>query len=133
MRRLTASDRSALIKLASSLPAGSPERKAILAGLRGSSNKTASNPSDREERVERISQAEVFLGRLQTLEKKLAPLDSYCATNRFHVSGSEESKAFFKKCHGIINALLNEVDQLEILTQREYLKMQGDLGSRNLW
>jgi hypothetical protein len=33
MRRFTASDRSALIKLASSLPAGSSERKAILAGL----------------------------------------------------------------------------------------------------
>lgn len=33
MRNLTASDRSALIRLASSLPAGSPERKAILAGL----------------------------------------------------------------------------------------------------
>jgi hypothetical protein len=37
MRNLTASDRSALIKLASSLPKGSSERKAILAGLRGSS------------------------------------------------------------------------------------------------
>lgn len=33
MRTLTAYDRSALIKLASSLPAGSPERKAILASL----------------------------------------------------------------------------------------------------
>lgn len=32
-RSLTASDRSSLIKLASSLPKGSPERKAILAGL----------------------------------------------------------------------------------------------------
>ena len=32
-RSLTASDRSALIKLASSLPKGSPEKKAILAGL----------------------------------------------------------------------------------------------------
>ena len=32
-RTLTASDRSALIKLASTLPKGSPERKAILAGL----------------------------------------------------------------------------------------------------
>ena len=32
-RSLTAQDRSSLIKLASSLPAGSPERKAILAGL----------------------------------------------------------------------------------------------------
>lgn len=33
-RNLTAFDRSSLIRLASSLPAGSPERKAILAGLR---------------------------------------------------------------------------------------------------
>ena len=32
-RNLTASDRSRLIKLASTLPTGSPERKAILAGL----------------------------------------------------------------------------------------------------
>jgi len=32
-RTLTAADRSALIRLASTLPAGSPERKAILAGL----------------------------------------------------------------------------------------------------
>ena len=32
-RSLTASDRSSLIRLASSLPAGSAERKAILAGL----------------------------------------------------------------------------------------------------
>ena len=33
-RKLTASDRKNLIKLASSLPKGSPERKAILAGLK---------------------------------------------------------------------------------------------------
>jgi hypothetical protein len=33
MSKLSASDRSALIKLASSLPSGSPERRAILAGL----------------------------------------------------------------------------------------------------
>jgi hypothetical protein len=33
-RTLTASDRSALIRLASTLPKGSDERKAILAGLR---------------------------------------------------------------------------------------------------
>ena len=32
-RTLTASDRSTLIRLASSMPVGSPERKAILAGL----------------------------------------------------------------------------------------------------
>ena len=34
-RNLTAQDRSALIRLARSLPAGSPQRKAILAGLVG--------------------------------------------------------------------------------------------------
>jgi len=33
MRKLSSSNRSALIKLASSLPSGSPERRAILAGL----------------------------------------------------------------------------------------------------
>ena len=32
-RNLTASDRKSLVRLASTLPAGSPERKAILAGL----------------------------------------------------------------------------------------------------
>ena len=33
-RRLTASDRSSLIKLASELPKGSKERRAILAGIK---------------------------------------------------------------------------------------------------
>lgn len=36
-RELTASDRSSLIRLASSLPAGSEERRAILSGLRSAS------------------------------------------------------------------------------------------------
>ncbi len=36
-RTLTAADRSALIRLASTMPAGSDERKAILAGLKGAS------------------------------------------------------------------------------------------------
>ena len=34
MKTLTASDRKSLIRLASSLPKGSPERRAILAGLK---------------------------------------------------------------------------------------------------
>ena len=38
-RTLTAADRSALIRLASTLPAGSDERRAILAGLEGSINR----------------------------------------------------------------------------------------------
>lgn len=41
-RSLTASDRTSLIRLASSLPVGSPERKAILEGLSASSEKKAS-------------------------------------------------------------------------------------------
>lgn len=36
-RKLTASDRSALIRLASTMPVGSPERKAILASLNSAS------------------------------------------------------------------------------------------------
>ena len=36
-RELTASDRASLIRLASSLPAGSEERRAILSGLRSAS------------------------------------------------------------------------------------------------
>ncbi len=43
-RILTASDRTALIRLASSLPKGSPERKAILAGLSSTSRTAASDP-----------------------------------------------------------------------------------------
>ena len=46
MRNLTASDRSALIKLAASLPKGSPERRAILAGWQaaGARNAWDDNP-----------------------------------------------------------------------------------------
>lgn len=42
-RSLTAQDRSSLIRLASSLPAGSAERKAILAKLKGEASRTASS------------------------------------------------------------------------------------------
>ncbi len=45
-RSLTAPDRSSLIRLASSLPAGSPERKAILAGLRLQGARVASKRGD---------------------------------------------------------------------------------------
>ena len=45
-RTLTASDRKRLIRLASTLPAGSPERKAILAGLSKSANMTDSDVRD---------------------------------------------------------------------------------------
>jgi len=62
-RSLTSSDRSSLIKLASSLPVGSPERKAILAGLAGSvtsEGKTASSY-----RMEMFEELEGFVERLR--------------------------------------------------------------------
>jgi hypothetical protein len=46
-RTLTAADRSALIRLASTLPAGSEERKAILAGLKGASQNEKTAYSDK--------------------------------------------------------------------------------------
>lgn len=48
-RSLTASDRSRLIRLASTMPVGSTERKAILAGLQGSDPKTAGGPNTEAE------------------------------------------------------------------------------------
>lgn len=50
MKTLTAQDRSSLIRLASSLPSGSPERKAILAGLQ-----KVSYGEDWRERSRRLS------------------------------------------------------------------------------
>ena len=47
-RTLTATDRSALIRLASTLPAGSPERRAILAGLKTSTSRYGWDYSDSE-------------------------------------------------------------------------------------
>ncbi len=55
-RNLTASDRSSLIRLASSLPAGSAERKAILAGL----TKTSSLLTPDLEAAARIADVKVF-------------------------------------------------------------------------
>ena len=43
-RKLTPSDRKALIRLASKMEKGSEERKAILNGLKGASTKTALSP-----------------------------------------------------------------------------------------
>jgi hypothetical protein len=47
-RTITAADRSALIRLANSLPAGSEERKAILAGLKKSAGDLAGLKADLE-------------------------------------------------------------------------------------
>ena len=89
-RTITASDRSALIRLASSLPAGSPQRKAILAGLvqtkqasgefnipgrhvrglesstsRSSSERGSQNRSGSNYRMELFEEVEAFVERLQ--------------------------------------------------------------------
>jgi len=52
MRKLNAGDRSALIKLASSLPVGSPERRAILAGLESEIKKDADPKSHDQNKPE---------------------------------------------------------------------------------
>ena len=48
-RKLTASDRSRLIRLASTMEKGSPERKAILAGLKGASTKSGGFAMDEDD------------------------------------------------------------------------------------
>ena len=59
-RSLTAADRSALIRLASTMPAGSPERRAILAGLQGSATKTAGGPNTEAEWQEFLDMQERY-------------------------------------------------------------------------
>jgi hypothetical protein len=74
MRNLTASDRSALIKLASSLPEGSSEKKAILAALQGSP-KAASGLSDFD--YEATAEARDYLNMVNEIAiLKLSPLIS---------------------------------------------------------
>lgn len=73
-RSLTASDRSSLIRLASSLPAGSAERKAILVGL---SKTSAVQPSEGL-RVQALGVTGKGLreGVIYTLKKNLKPAGS---------------------------------------------------------
>jgi len=67
MRKLSSSDRSALIKLAAYLPAGSSERRAILASLR----KAALNPAEAQSLWDAMSAKE----RLVLLKKDPAMRD----------------------------------------------------------
>ena len=57
-RTLTASDRKRLIKLASTLPKGSPERKAILAGLATRSKKASMSLADLK--IELLEELDTF-------------------------------------------------------------------------
>ena len=56
-RKLTASDRSALIRLASTLPKGSEERRVILAGL-GAGTEWGTLPALLVRRLKAVSQAD---------------------------------------------------------------------------
>jgi hypothetical protein len=78
-RPLTAQDRSSLIKLASSLPPGSAERKAILAGLKSVNHKEASQSSPLDGmRVRVIGMPGKGLkeGNVYSLKKNLKPAGS---------------------------------------------------------
>ena len=57
-RKLTASDRKALIRLASKMEKGSEERKAILAGLKGASTKTAGMSAKDMKRLDELQKKE---------------------------------------------------------------------------
>jgi hypothetical protein len=66
---LTASDRKALIRLASELPKGSDERKAILSGLNGSEVRVASWDTTQEARKEMSKSAEWLYQKLSRTVK----------------------------------------------------------------
>lgn len=69
-RNLTASDRSALIKLASTMPKGSDDRKVILAGL-----KEAKSPVSAKEHLEALDNAEADLKKqIKKVESKIKAL-----------------------------------------------------------
>ena len=64
-RNLTASDRSALIRLASTMPAGSPERKAILAGLAQSLRGVYDNAEVRNSAASDVKWKRLSAGKMQ--------------------------------------------------------------------
>lgn len=80
-RSLTASDRSALIRLASTLPKGSPERRAILAGLKtaGPRRDIAKAATEMRHAVEDLKESAEKLDRLF---KKYPVLDEHKERDR---------------------------------------------------
>jgi hypothetical protein len=112
MRNLTASDRSALIKLASSLPEGSPEKKAILAALQGSS-KAASGLSDFDYEV--TSEAKDYLFMLNDKARsELRPL-----LNKMLGMDNPRLKPFIKEIVAKYKEFTNLVDELEYSFEKE--------------
>lgn len=123
MRTLTASDRSALIKLASSLPAGSPERKAILAGLRGSSNKTATRDW-REYDFEGFARTNAnpeFIASQIALEV-LKPIRN----QKMMEDGPEEVKAFIKEVVSKLSSIMRECSDYSASLQKEWSNMNAE-------
>jgi hypothetical protein len=114
MRTLTASDRSALIKLASSLPAGSPERKAILAGLQ----------DWREYDFEGFARANVnpeFIASQISLEV-LKPIRN----QRMMEDGPEEVKAFIKEVVSKLSSIVRECADYSSSLQKEWSAMNAE-------
>ena len=107
MRKLSASDRSALIKLASSLPASSPERKAILAGLQGSS-KAASGQSDLAEARDYLHMVnEIAIYQLRFLIAKGTMMDN------------SRLKPFIKEIDAKYKEFVSLTDELEYSFEKE--------------
>ncbi len=91
-RSLTAQDRSSLIRLASSLPAGSAERKAILAGL---SKSAGSKELDLLEGSELADYEEVTLRRVKRFKWQVFSLNGVVRKVVVHSVGLDGSKASF--------------------------------------
>jgi len=109
MKNLTASDRKSLIRLASSLPKGSPERKAILAGLekKAASYAIYQYPIEIEDtydlrNLKKFSYA-LDLGRsLLLLERSMSVDDAMAFLNKEeHGFGEDEWKAEMMDAYGI--------------------------------
>ena len=122
MRNLTASDRSALIKLASSLPAGSPERKAILAGLQGSSNKTATRDLSEYD----FTGFGVYMENPEELAKLIGSrvLKPFYKSNMDN-QGPQEIKDFMKEVARKLEAIIRECNEYTDSLKKEYSIMLG--------
>ena len=127
-RTLTASDRSSLIRLASTLPAGSAERKAILAGL---SKSAGTKELDLLNRSELADYEEVTLRMVKGFEWQVFSLDGVVRTVDVH-SVVEGDKASFTESEARKSGttLANLIEFLESAGAKRVTKGLGPGASK---
>lgn len=108
-RKLTASDRKSLIRLASSLPKGSPKRRAILAGLQKTSASVwAGRDSDRVVVELDTRRESIWKGKATVAEAK--KMDQYLSA--LHQMAEENDLARLSDIDDEIKYLLEEKNQI---------------------